>query len=216
MKDVSEMAQKMTSALDLDRRVMKGVGTFVAKGVFSLFDLVGKVLPRLGENFILDVGLDIVEERARAVIQKALHRKLQSAVDALGCLWSQEYKWLLPGSPDARPATLEEFRQHEHAAALKNTKLVKKKGYAYEFSQVWKLWEKSETPVEKFARELKEIGGGSMSLQSHPKNCKRDGKRKKLVVKDLMSKVSVYEKGDRPREKEEEEEEEEEEDEEEL
>ena len=202
MRDVSEMAQEMMSALDLDRRVMKGVGTFVAKGIFALFHLLNKqkLLPKLGEHFILDVGLDIVEERARSVLQKDLLQKLQHAVDAEACLWSKEYKWLISDSSDARPVTLEEFRQHEHATtAVQNTLGIDSTKFKkYSFSKVWKMWESLETIVQKFARELKEMGGGEMWLQSSPEYCKDNGKRHQLQVKTLMSKISGYEKGDRP------------------
>ena len=58
-----------------------------------------------------------------------------------------------------------------------------------------RYWEQAETPVEKFARELHDMGGSDLSVQGPPEGCQVHGAREKMVVKDLLNQQSLLEDG---------------------
>ena len=76
---MSDMVQKMNKALELDQMVTRKLRrkkNFVATSIFRIFGIMEKILPLLGEHFLLDLGLDIVEERARNILKEVLKEKL--------------------------------------------------------------------------------------------------------------------------------------------
>lgn len=164
VNDFLEMVNAMNKALQLDHQVTKVGGKWVANSIFQLFDLLENVIPKLGSDFVLDVGLDIVEEKARKSLQTASLVQLQRSIDAQACLWKEEYKWYLPKSSDGKPRNLKYFVDHQNI----------------------QYWKEAETPVVHFARKLKEIGGSNLTVYGPPKKCNKNSTRKQMLVKDLL------------------------------
>jgi len=192
--DMSELVHAMNTALKLDRLVPNTGGTFVPSTVFKIFDKMEDILPKLGDSFLLDLGLDIVEEQARKTLQQALLFKLQRTIDAQACLWTETFKWYFPESATGQPRKWQYFKDHH--VDIKKKIVGTKETLSFEDELLpARYWAQAETPVEKFARELHDMGGSDLSVQGPPEGCQVYGAREKMVVKDLLNQQSLLEDG---------------------
>ena len=196
VQDMSEMVNHINAALKLDKLIKNTGGTFIPTAIFQLFEFMQDVLPKLGENFLLDLGLDIVEEKAREALQTAFLIRLQNSVDAQACLWQEEYRWYFPESPTGSPNNWQYFKDHQKD--IKETYVGKKKSYEFQDELYYqRYWDQAETPVQRFAKKLHDIGGTTLALYSAPQDCNINGTRDIVYVKDLLNQMSLLEKGDK-------------------
>ena len=201
VNDMSDMVQKMNKALELDQMVTRKLRrkkNFVATSIFRIFGIMEKILPLLGEHFLLDLGLDIVEERARNILKEVLKEKLQRAIDSEACRWTEVYKWYMYDSPDGKPSTWKYFQDHRKEIKeryMGNTKEAAEENNSYndDFQSELlplKYWREAPTVSEQFARELMNLGGGDMSMHTAPINCLHSGHREHVLVKQLVNKAN--------------------------